>query len=80
MARAFGTLLIAGQGRYLAGLWEKQLEKSLPWWQEGVMDIFLPKSQKSRPQEWVAPSWSWASHPCRDRFTLSQEMGGAAPS
>ncbi|KAK1705344.1 heterokaryon incompatibility protein-domain-containing protein [Colletotrichum lupini] len=61
MAREFDTLLNGRLGRYLAGLWHKQLERSLLWRQGGALDIFLPKSQKSRPEKWVAPSWSWAS-------------------
>ncbi|KAK1499370.1 HET domain-containing protein [Colletotrichum cuscutae] len=61
MAREFDTLLNGRLGRYLAGLWQKQLERSLLWRQGGALDIFLPKSQKSRPEKWVAPSWSWAS-------------------
>ncbi|KAF4773254.1 hypothetical protein HER10_EVM0008235 [Colletotrichum scovillei] len=61
MAREFDTLLNHRLGRYLAGLWEKQLERSLLWRQGGALDIFLPESQRSRPEKWVAPSWSWAS-------------------
>lgn len=33
----------------------EKLERSLLWRQGGSMDIFLPESQKSRPEEWVAP-------------------------
>jgi hypothetical protein len=42
-------------GRYIAGLWEKDLHFQLAW--ESLMD----EADCSRPQEYLAPSFSWAS-------------------
>jgi hypothetical protein len=39
-----------GAGRYLAGLWQNNLLTDLLWCASGT-----------RPREWRAPSWSWAS-------------------
>lgn len=45
-----------GRGRYLAGLWEDSLVEDLMWW------VKEDEAQHAwRPQEWRAPSWSWAS-------------------
>ncbi|KAF2828453.1 hypothetical protein CC86DRAFT_437656 [Ophiobolus disseminans] len=46
----------AGQGNYLAGLWEKTLIDNLTWYRETDDGPFHP-----RPQEWRAPTWSWAA-------------------
>jgi hypothetical protein len=40
------------KGRYLAGLWEKDFISQLSWF---IM------AEPGRPQEYIAPSWSWAS-------------------
>ena len=62
-------------GRYLAGLWEDQLIDGMSWCvgkavsnyvKEGnVMIIGSPGvpqvAQKPRPDQYIAPSWSWAS-------------------
>jgi hypothetical protein len=39
-------------GQYLAGLWEKTLASDLTW---------HSTSPRTRPMQWRAPSWSWAS-------------------
>ncbi|KAF1979678.1 HET-domain-containing protein, partial [Bimuria novae-zelandiae CBS 107.79] len=42
------------RSKYLAGLWEKDLESELKWSRADA-------SYVGRPKEYVAPSWSWAS-------------------
>ena len=45
--------------RYLAGLWRNELLAGLCWTLYG-----RPKDDVPRPdQEYIAPTWSWASHP-----------------
>lgn len=44
------------RGRYLAGLWEDSLLEDLMWW---VREEDTHKT--SRPKQWRAPSWTWAS-------------------
>ncbi|KAM7214050.1 Heterokaryon incompatibility protein (HET) domain containing protein [Rhypophila decipiens] len=44
--------------RYLAGLWEKHLPYHLLW-QSGGYRLLTPSGE--RYEEYVAPSWSWAS-------------------
>ena len=40
---------------YLAGLWQKTLERDLLWYVSGVSGVH----RRSMP--WIAPTWSWAS-------------------
>ncbi|KAK2591066.1 hypothetical protein QQS21_011242 [Conoideocrella luteorostrata] len=49
-----GTSLVAGN-RYLAGLWLDDMIRDLCW----SLDIY--KQPILRPQQYCAPSWSWAS-------------------
>ncbi|KAJ4129772.1 hypothetical protein NW768_006741 [Fusarium equiseti] len=46
----------ATKSQYLAGIWEDSLPTSLCWVQEDDNDEALPL-----PNEYLAPSWSWAS-------------------
>ena len=46
--------------RYLAGLWEDDLCYGLHWYQ--------PLFRTSEPEEYRAPSWSWASHDGRVNY------------
>lgn len=58
-------------GRYLAGLWEKQLLSGMRWQidkikkgTDGVAEVAeaTRRFQRTKPnEEYVAPSWSWAS-------------------
>jgi hypothetical protein len=61
VAEQFDRVWHAHSGRYIAGLWEKHLPRDLLWlrepWQFGWYDDPL----RPRPQEYLAPSWSWAS-------------------
>jgi hypothetical protein len=45
--------------RYLAGLWESYLVKCLMW--ASAWHVDLGYGTHSRPSEYLAPSWSWAS-------------------
>ncbi|USP78816.1 HET-domain-containing protein [Curvularia clavata] len=49
------------KGRYLAGMWERDLAVDLQWScpRTAVMDD--DHNRKPRAKEYVAPSWSWAS-------------------
>ena len=58
---------------YLAGLWENSLLIDLLWLK--VSDEPLPRT---RPTEYRAPSWSWASIDGRVQFRLLEQM--ARPS
>ncbi|OHF02724.1 heterokaryon incompatibility protein [Colletotrichum orchidophilum] len=62
LARAFSSAL---GDEYVAGLWQRDLVREMLW--QTVM-------QPSSPQEWRAPSWSWASSDAEIgwdlRFTL----------
>ncbi|KAJ4303821.1 hypothetical protein N0V90_002722 [Kalmusia sp. IMI 367209] len=52
-------------GRYLAGLWEKDLESELKWSRADATYVNEPGTIQTkiggRPSEYVAPSWSWAA-------------------
>lgn len=54
LAKLFQTTLNAAPSDYLAGLWKIDLPMSLLW---HVTGFSLP----SRPEQWRAPTWSWAS-------------------
>ncbi|KIJ58835.1 hypothetical protein HYDPIDRAFT_119193 [Hydnomerulius pinastri MD-312] len=60
-AEQFDRIWHTHSGRYIAGLWEKHLPRDLLWlrepWEFGWCDDPL----RPRPQEYLAPSWSWAS-------------------
>jgi hypothetical protein len=48
-----------GAGTYLAGLWKSQLPETLLWYHN------LPtETNASKPEQYRAPSWSWASLDC----------------
>ncbi|KAH7092371.1 heterokaryon incompatibility protein-domain-containing protein [Paraphoma chrysanthemicola] len=51
--------------RYLAGLWDKSLNLDLLWWVANEHDY------KDQPQQYVAPSWSWAATRKRVLFASS---------
>lgn len=44
---------------YLAGLWRSNLAQDLLWQRQ--IEFFHTEPARGRPQEWRAPSWSWAS-------------------
>jgi hypothetical protein len=44
---------------YLAGLWKRNLAQDLLWQRQ--VEFFHTEPARGRPQEWRAPSWSWAS-------------------
>ena len=44
---------------YLAGLWKSNLAQDLLWQRQ--IEFFHTDPTRGRPQEWRAPSWSWAS-------------------
>jgi hypothetical protein len=48
-------------GRYVAGMWESQLPISLLWMRADMDD---QPSSCHRPEQYRAPSWSWASLDC----------------
>jgi hypothetical protein len=52
--QGFAKKMPAKMGKYLAGLWQETLIPDLAWCasQSGTL---------SRPKEWRAPTWSWAS-------------------
>lgn len=51
------TMQDAVQDRYIAGIWESQLAEDLLWRVATVMG----NAKFSRPSQWRAPTWSWAS-------------------
>lgn len=53
-----GRFHLPGMGRYLAGIWEKSMPESLAW---GASRGGTGAREMRRPQEYRAPSWSWAS-------------------
>lgn len=57
--------------KYLAGLWESDIHKSLLWshsvWKE------FDDYQKLLPKNYVAPSWSWARGPPKTDWLLSND-------
>lgn len=56
LAQRFET----GMGEYYAGHWEKTLEYSLTWYSgRHFSEPHRPRPQT--PENWRAPSWSWAS-------------------
>lgn len=54
--------------RYVAGMWSSRLEQEIFW---SVDNQVGPDRQGRRPEEYVAPSWSWAS--VNGRITFWQE-------
>jgi len=73
---ARGYVSAESRGRYLAGLWEKELCKGLLWsrsWETHYPNYRRPRR---RPRPWVAPSWSWASiqDPVAHRAPQHDEM------
>ncbi|KAK3361131.1 hypothetical protein B0T24DRAFT_684802 [Lasiosphaeria ovina] len=57
---------------YFAGFWEKTLLTDLSWFAYSV-----PVSMRPRPEEWRAPSWSWASVKSAVSFTKNVDVRGA---
>ncbi|KAN0104207.1 Heterokaryon incompatibility protein (HET) domain containing protein, partial [Hyaloscypha variabilis] len=55
IARNFANSQDSSLGQYLAGLWQKDLSRTLMWYHT----YYAPKFAKPRP--WRAPSWSWAA-------------------
>lgn len=53
-AREFGWRV---NDTYTAGMWRSVLHKDLLWHIQTVGGRTVPKS---RPEQWIAPSWSWA--------------------
>ncbi|KAI0880893.1 HET-domain-containing protein [Annulohypoxylon maeteangense] len=64
LARTFSHMY-PGQ-RYLAGLWDSDIESGLLWTPNVIEDahIYLQK----RKDEYIAPTWSWASNPKMTRW------------
>lgn len=60
-------------GQYLAGLWEKSLQRDLGW----RVDKLLSGLQKS--QEYRGPSWSWVSTKAKVAFWTEQEIAPRVP-
>ena len=59
------------QDEYLAGLWRNNFHLNLLWY-SNIKDLDeLP----SRPTEYLAPSWSWASVDCRVYIRCDREPG-----
>ncbi|KAK1248520.1 hypothetical protein MKX08_006740 [Trichoderma sp. CBMAI-0020] len=58
---------------YVAGLWKKDLHRGLLWkigrMQRRTFQTLM--RQLSNPSEYIAPSWSWASHNSMLHFDLS---------
>lgn len=54
-------------GKYLAGMWEKQLPFCLMWTNRNEtgykLDAFVKRRKDRTERRWLAPSWSWASGP-----------------
>jgi hypothetical protein len=48
-------------GRYLAGVWENALPRSLLWYSRPSDNMYLPDTWNQRTKEYLAPSWSWTS-------------------
>lgn len=46
---------------YLAGMWRKDLEVDLLWYNRHIPHLPRGSRLGSRPIEWRAPTWSWAS-------------------
>ncbi|KIW21193.1 hypothetical protein PV08_01773 [Exophiala spinifera] len=53
-----GRFHLPGMGRYLAGLWGNSMPESLTW---GASRGAVGGRQMRRPEEYRAPTWSWAS-------------------
>jgi hypothetical protein len=51
--QGLAKLVPSSMGRYLAGHWESTLAQSLCW--------HAMEAAQTKPQEWRAPSWSWAA-------------------
>jgi hypothetical protein len=48
--------------RYVAGMWESNLQTELLWRAESEHDLYTPDQYlRVRPREYRAPTWSWAS-------------------
>jgi hypothetical protein len=52
------TMQDAIQDRYIAGMWESRLVEDFLW---RAMPEMQDRPRITRPKEWRAPSWSWAS-------------------
>jgi hypothetical protein len=52
------TMQDAVKDRYVAGLWESRLVEDMMW---RVAPGVRERARTSRPQDWRAPTWSWAS-------------------
>ena len=66
LARKTSQVTSGELGRYLAGLWEKDLALLLCWRKRPYFpDVFM----KARSSIYKAPSWSWASVNCRVMYS-----------
>lgn len=61
VAEQFDRVWHAHSRRYIAGLWEKHLPHDLLWFREPWKFGWYDDPLRPRPQEYLAPSWSWAS-------------------
>lgn len=55
--------------RYLAGLWEDSLVLDMAW-----QSLTIPSRFPSRPSEYVAPTWSWASVKCGVKYLGTETL------
>ena len=78
----------ATQDRYLAGLWRKDLLAGLSWVASWEADMKGLKNAPRPHQDYIAPTWSWASlprgvfyprgfHSCRSRDTRDARLGAS---
>ena len=49
------------EDQYLAGMWQKYLESQLLWYVNDEEDVTAQPLENTRPKEYRAPSFSWAS-------------------
>ena len=60
LARHYSQVSKEGKDVYLAGVWKSQLPESLLWYHQLPSD-----TNASKPEQYRAPSWSWASLDCK---------------
>ena len=70
LARQAQKVTSGNWGRYLAGIWERDLAIQLDWSTDFEILLGVPKNPRS--EIYKAPSWSWASVNCGVRYERSQ--------
>lgn len=58
-------------GKYVAGLWEADLPQQLLWRRRNPFNRYQKAAKNERPEEWRAPTWSWASLDGNIDYTLN---------